>query len=183
MPKEFHTDVDLKGRLYLGGATGTSGQVLTSQGASSPPVWQTPAGDPNPQLTTLGIGVAPISGVELAVNGCTFLLRSTVTAVSNVYTLDITAANEFTTAATIAANTTINLSNLATLPTGYTWRGVLRFTYSSGTVSWFTGNGGYTVKWDGGSAPTLTANDREAIVIEVVGGTTIIEVAALKGRA
>jgi hypothetical protein len=39
------------------------------------------------------------------------------------------------------------------------------------------------VKWDGGSAITPTASDQEAVIIEVVGGSTIIEVAAMRGRA
>jgi hypothetical protein len=60
---------------------------------------------------------------------------------------------------------------------------VLSFSYTSGTISWFTGNAGYTVKWDGGTAMTPTANDVEKVVIEVVGGGTTIEVAPLKGRA
>lgn len=37
--KEFHTDVDLKGRVLLAGSAGTSGKVLTSQGPSAVPVW------------------------------------------------------------------------------------------------------------------------------------------------
>jgi hypothetical protein len=39
------------------------------------------------------------------------------------------------------------------------------------------------VRWDGGSAITPTASEVEKVVIEVVGGSTVIEVAALKGRA
>ena len=116
-------------------------------------------------------------------SGTTYQVRQTVTVSSGVYTLNATAANEFVTAAAIAGATTINLSNLASIPTGYLWRGVLSFTYTSGVVSWFTGNTGYTVKWDGGSAPTLTANEVETVVISVMGGGTTIEVAALKGRS
>ena len=135
------------------------------------------------QLAGLGLGVAPVSGWELVSGGGMCELRSVVTAASGIYTLDVTAANEFVTAAAIAGTTAINLSNLASIPTGYLWRGVLSFTYTSGVVSWFTGNTGYTVKWDGGTAMTLTANETEKVVIEVVGGTTTIEIAPLKGRA
>lgn len=39
MPREFHTDVDLKGVLLLKGSAGTLGYVLKSQGAGQPPVW------------------------------------------------------------------------------------------------------------------------------------------------
>ncbi len=109
--------------------------------------------------------------------------RVTLTAVSSTYTLDVQAGNEFLTAAAINGATTINLDNLASIPTGYVWRGVLTFSYTSGTISWFAGNSGYTVKWDGGSAMTPTASDVEKVVIEVVGGTQTIEIAPLKGRA
>lgn len=112
----------------------------------------------------------------------TYSLRQTVTAVSSTYTLDTAVANEFVTSAAIAGNVTINLANLASIPSGYVWRGVLRFSYTSGTITWFSGNTGYTVKWDGGSAMTPTASDQEGVIIEVVGGGTVIEVAALRGR-
>jgi hypothetical protein len=135
-----------------------------------------------PQFAGLGLGTAAVAGWELTVNGGTCQLRSSVSAVSGVYSLDVQAANEFVTAATINAATTINLSNLNTIPTGYVWRGVLSFAYTSGVVSWFTSNSGYTVKWDGGTAPTLTANETESVVITVVGGGSTIEVAALQGR-
>jgi hypothetical protein len=92
-----------------------------------------------------------------------------VTISGSTYTLDVTAANEFVTAAAIAGATTINLSNLASLPAGYRWRGVFSFAYTSGTVSWFTGNTGYTVEWDGDTAPTLTTGDLETVVIHCHG--------------
>ena len=136
-----------------------------------------------PQFAALGLGVAPASGFELTLGGSTIQLVSTVTASGGVYTLDVTAANEFVTAAAIAGATTINLSSLTSLPAGYRWRGVLSFAYTSGTVSWFAGNTGYTVKWDGDTAPTLTASDVETVVITVVGGGTTIEVTAQQGRA
>jgi hypothetical protein len=136
-----------------------------------------------PQFSRLGLGVAAVTDLELAVGGAVAQLRQTVTAASSVYTLDATAANEFLTAAAIAGAITVNLSNLASIPSGYVWRGVLRFAYTSGTITWFSGNTGYTVKWDGGSAITPTASDQEAVIIEVVGGSTIIEVAAMRGRA
>jgi hypothetical protein len=114
--------------------------------------------------------------------------RVTLTAASNVYTLDVTAANEFLAGASISGSITVNLSNLASIPTGYVWRGVFTFPVAAtaGTITWFSANTGgtpaYTVKWDGGSAMTLTASETEKVVIEVVGGTTTIEVAPLKGR-
>lgn len=37
--REFHCDVDLKGRLLLGGSAGTAGQVPISGGAGAPATW------------------------------------------------------------------------------------------------------------------------------------------------
>ena len=136
-----------------------------------------------PRFGGLGLGTAAVTGFELVTAGSIIQNRSTVTVSSGTYTLDVFAANEFLTGAAIAGATTINLSNIASIPSGYIWRGVLTFAYTSGTISWFTGNSGYTVKWDGGTAMTPTASDVEKVVIEVVGGTTTIEIAPLKGRA
>lgn len=135
-----------------------------------------------PQFAGLGLNVAPVSGIALAVGGATVALRTTVTAVSSVYTLDIRTSNEFVTAAAINGNVAINLDGLGALPSGYLWRGVLKFAYTSGTIAWFSGNTGYTVKWDGGTAMTPTAGEHEKVIIEVVGGDTTIEVAAMLGR-
>jgi hypothetical protein len=205
-----------------------------------------------PQFTGLGLGTAAVSGWELVTNGGMVQNRASLTASSGIYTLDVTAANEFVTGAAIAGATTITLSNLSTIPSEYIWRGVLSFSYTSGTITWFptisiatstassisgttltvggtvtgtfqvgqtlsgtgvtanttitalgTGTGGtgtytvstsqtvsstaingnYTQKWDGGTAITPTASEVEKVVIEVVGGTPFIEIAALKGRA
>jgi hypothetical protein len=135
-----------------------------------------------PQFAGLGLGTAAVSGWRWVTNGGVVQNRSSLTVSSGTYTVDVTAANEFVTGAAIAGATTINLSNLASIPSGYVWRGVLSFSYTSGTISWFTGNSGYTVKWDGGTAMTPTASEVEKVVIEVVGGGTTIEVAPLKGR-
>jgi hypothetical protein len=162
--------ISVSGSLSYDAATGVISYTASGSGSSQ-------------QLAALGLGVAPASGFELTLGGSTCQLVSTVTAASGVYTLDVTAANEFVTAAAIAGATTINLSNLASLPSGYRWRGVLSFAYTSGVVSFFTGNTGYTVKWDGGTAPTLTASDLETVVITVTGGVSVIEVTAQQGRA
>ena len=160
-----------------------------SGGAAAPTFRALTAGDVNlgtsstPQFAGLGLGTAAVSGWELVTNGGVVQNRASLTASSGTYTVDVTAANEFITGAAIAGATTINLSNLASIPSGYVWRGVLSFQYTSGTVTWFTGNTGYTVKWDGGTAPTLTASDLETVVITVVGGGTTIEVTAQQGRA
>jgi hypothetical protein len=110
-----------------------------------------------------------------------YATRQSITINGSTYTLDVTSGNEFVTAASIAGTVTVNLSGLSSIPTNSLWRGVLRFAYTSGTISWFTGNSGYAVKWDGGSAVTPTAGETECVVIEAYG--TTIEIAALRGRA
>ena len=136
-----------------------------------------------PRFARLGLGVEAPANLVLAVGGAVVQLRQSVVISGSTYTLDVTTSNEFVTSAAIAGAVTINLSNLASIPNGYIWRGVLRFAYTSGTITWFSGNTGYAVKWDGGSAVALTASDQEAVIVEVVGGSTIIEVASMRGRA
>lgn len=146
----------------------------------------TPGSGTSQQLASLGLGVAAATGFELTLGGSTIQLVSTVTVSSGVYTLDITAANEFVTAAAIAGATTINLSNLTSLPTGYRWRGVFSFAYTSGALTWFssfTATAGNLVKWDTGTAIVPTAGQTETVVITYTGGATVIEVTAQQGRA
>ena len=153
-----------------GPVAGTTGQAVWNNGGSA-------AG-------AAGLTFDSSGNINRAVfSGTTYQTRQTVTVSSGTYTLDVTAANEFVTAAAIAGATTINLGNLASIPNGAVWRGVLSFSYTSGTINWFNGNSGYSVRWDGGAAIVPTASEVEKVVIEVVGGSTVIEVAALKGRA
>ena len=158
-------DVDVNGTIQLGPYGGNIGLGTT-----------------NPTAKLDVRGNVNIVGVSTFTGGI-FQLVNTVTISGGIYTLDITASNEFVTAAAINGATTINLSNLANLPTGYRWRGVFSFSYTSGVISWFSGNAGYTVKWDGGFAPTPTAGETETVVIAVTGGGTTIEVTAQQGRA
>ena len=125
----------------------------------------------NTTTARANIGAAPL-----------YPTRQTITAAAGVYTIDVTSGQEFITAAAINGATTFNLSNLANLPANGVWRAVLRFAFTSGAISWFTGNTGYSVKWDGGAAISPTAGEQELIIIEVVGGQTVIEVAAGRGR-
>lgn len=139
-----------------------------------------------PQFAGIGLGVAAQAGFDMTLGGSGILLRQSVTASSGTYTLDITAANEFVTSDIINGATTINLSNLESLPLSYIWEGVLTFSYTSGTITWFSGNSGYTVKWDGGSAITPTSGEVETVVMRVLRtgvGTGSIEVYASKGRS
>lgn len=57
MPREFHADVDLKGRLLLGGSDGSYGQVIMSGGPGVPASFQVPLfrwGDVPVGKTTIG---------------------------------------------------------------------------------------------------------------------------------
>jgi hypothetical protein len=190
------TPVTTSGTLSATLATQAAGVVLAGpvSGAAAAPTFRAlTAGDVNlgtastPQFAALGLGVAPASGFELTLGGSTIQLVSTVTISGSTYTLDVTAANEFVTAAAIAGATTINLSNLASLPAGYRWRGVFSFAYTSGVPSWFpsfTATDGNTVEWDGtGTAMEPTAGQTETVVITYTGGSTVIEVTAQQGRA
>jgi len=135
------------------------------------------------QLASLGVGVAPVTGWEIVANGGTCQFRPTVTAVSGVYTLDVQTGNGFVTAAAINGATTINLSNLNTIPVGYEWEATFRFAYTSGVITWFSGNTGYTVKWDDNTALVPTAGQVETVVISVIGGGNTIEIIPAKGRS
>ena len=172
-------DAQAAGFIFAGPSTGANATPTFRAGVASDVGLGTSA---TPQFAGLGLGTAAVSGWELTANGGMCQVRSTVTVASGTYTLDVQTANEFVTAAAINGATTVNLSNLNTIPSGYVWRGVLSFSYTSGTVTWFSGNTGYTVKWDGNNAITLTAGEVETVVITVVGGGSTIEVASLKGR-
>lgn len=143
-----------------------------------------PGGASTPDFSNVSITGGSISGVTF---GAQYSTRLTVAGVvsgsTTTYTLNVTAGNEFVTAANIVGTTGINLSNLASIPTGAVWRGVLSFTYGSGAtgvISWFSGQG--TIRWDGGVAIVPTSGQTETVVITVVGGSSIIKVTALQGE-
>jgi hypothetical protein len=77
--------------------------------------------------------------------------------------LDCSNANEFT--KTIAANSTFTVSNV---PTGVAYHLRLILTYTSGTITWWSG-----VKWVGGTAPTFTGGKVYELIFSTNnGGTT-----------
>jgi hypothetical protein len=131
----------------------------------------------------LGVGVTPSPGVPFQILGGVVQQRLSLTAAAGVYTINVLAGNRFVTGAAIAGATTINLGNLESIPNGYEWEGKLVYAYTSGVITWFSGNTGFTVKWDGDAAKVPTPNSTETVIITVVGGTSIIEIAALRGRA
>lgn len=139
--------------------------------------------DSNGRLSSSLLPVSPELSGTVKLSGSSFSLVQFVGAVSNTYTLDILAANEFVANSVINANTTVNLSNLDSLPTNYRWEGIFRFQYTSGTFSWFTDNSSYVKKWDGGSEIQPTSGETETIIIRVVGGQNFIELYSARGRS
>lgn len=71
---------------------------------------------------------------------------------------------------TVAGNTTFTVSNV---PSGVEFTMYVRLTYTSGTITWFSG-----VNWTGGSAPTLTGGKVYEIIFTTVNGGTAWQAAA-----
>lgn len=105
--------------------------------------------------------------------GSAYSLHQSIAAVSGTYTLDATAANEFTASAAVAGNITITASNLSNIPSGYVWRSVFRFAYTSGAIT-FAAPAGFTAKAPV-STPTLTAGRTYDVIARVLGGGTVID--------
>jgi hypothetical protein len=118
---------------------------------------------------------------RLILSGSALQQVLTIAPSAGVYTIDVLAGNEFEASAAINGATTVNLSNLASLPSGYRWTGVLDFAYTSGTISWFTGNAGFTARWDRNTTLVPTAGETESVIIRVIGGRSVIRIAALGG--
>jgi hypothetical protein len=121
-----------------------------------------------------------VSG-RLILSGSALQQVLTISPSAGVYTIDVLAGNEFETSAAINGATTVNLANLGSLPNGYRWTGVLDFAYTSGTISWFTGNAGFTARWDRNTTLVPTAGETESVIIRVIGGRSVIRIAALGG--
>ena len=136
------------------------------------------------QFDSIGIGVAPATGFGMTLGlGAIQRVRTitgTVFSGITTYTIDVLQGNEFVANSPIATATAINLSNANAIPVGYVWRGVFSCTYTSGVISWFTG---FTIKWDGNAPPFLTTGEVETFVITVVGGSSVVEIASLRGRS
>jgi hypothetical protein len=84
-----------------------------------------------------------------------------VTAVAAL-ALDCSNRNEFT--KTIAANSTFTVTNV---PTGVAYHLRLILTYTSGTITWWSG-----VKWVGGTAPTFTGGKVYELIFSTNDGGT-----------
>ena len=139
-----------------------------------------------PQFAGIGVGVAPASGWGLTIGQSVCQRLQTISAVSNIYTIDVLTGNEFEFADQVATGVTVNLSSLDSIPSGYVWRGVFSFKFASGSVSFFPANISaltpYQLKWDGGVAPVLTTNEVETFIVSVNRDKGLIEIAAMRGR-
>ena len=172
------------GTAYAFTSAGTTGQVLTSNGASAP-TWSSAA---TGTVTSVG-GTGTVNGITLtgtvtssgsltlggtldlssppAIGGTTpaagtftvakateYIENSTAISASNI---DLSAGNYFT--KTISGTTTFTISNAASSGTVNSF--ILQLTNGgSATVNWFSG-----VKWAGGTAPTLTASGVDVLRI------------------
>ena len=180
------------GTAYAFTSAGTTGQVLTSNGASAP-TWSSAA---TGTVTSVG-GTGTVNGITLtgtvtssgsltlggtldlssppAIGGTTpaagtftvakateYIEKSTAISASNI---DLSAGNYFT--KTISGTTTFTISNPAA--SGLVNSFILQLTNGgSATVNWFSG-----VKWAGGTAPTLTASGYDELgFFSIDGGTT-----------
>jgi hypothetical protein len=89
--------------------------------------------------------------------------RPNSTNISTGTNFNLALANDFIRDA-ISGNTTFTISNPFTGLNIFT----VRFTYTSGIITWFTG-----IAWDGGSTPSLTASkDYEFVFKSRDGGST-----------
>lgn len=150
----------------------------------------TTIGDPFAITTLNFVGFGSIglmgSGIGVTINNIRSIKqkRENITAVSNVYTVNIRNANVFKLVGPISTNISVNLTGLDWLATDEEWEGKITFEYTSGNISWFPSNVGvgYTVKWNGNAVITPTVNETETLFVIAVGGTSVIDVAYLQGR-
>ena len=175
-------------------AAGTSGQVLTSQGASNA-IWSS-VGVAVGSVTGLGTNVATFLATPSSANLAAALTDETGTGLAvfatspTLTTATITSLVETKTAPTIssgtltlncslgnvfavslnAAITTLTISNIPT--TGNAFGITLAFTMdgTARAVTW-----GAAIKWSGGTAPTLTSTNAKVDIFVLTtwdGGTT-----------
>jgi hypothetical protein len=152
--------------------SGTTNQLLQVSGGGAYISGSVGIGTTNPTYPLHVQGNAIFNGSSYF--NSSYSLRQTSTASNNVYTLDVTTSNEFVTSAAIAGVTTVNLSNIPSIPSGYVWRGTIRFPFTSGSVSWFSGTTGYVAKQAGPTITLTTGKTYDTAINIVGGGSTII---------
>lgn len=144
-------------------ADGTSGQVVTTDGAGNLTFTTAASGDVTlngTQTLTNKTLTAPVLTGNIDATGS---IRSGITAVA-ASAIDCTSGNFFTKTATGALSWTISNA-----PASRAYSFLLELTNGgTGTQTWFTGT-----KWPGGTAPTLTASGVDLLgFITDDGGTT-----------
>jgi hypothetical protein len=126
------------------------------------------------QLAGLGAGVPPKPGYSIAMGSGVLPRAQVVTAVGSTYTCDIRAANRFMLGAAIAGNTTIAFFNVADLAVAGGFAEYVEvevdFFYTSGIIT--ISAAGFTTKWDGNTAATLTASEFETLVVRITPAVT-----------
>jgi len=180
------------GTAYAFTSAGTTGQVLTSNGAGAP-TWSAAATGTvtsvsgtgtvsgiflSGTVTTSGSltlggtldlssppaigGTTPAAGTFTTAKATEYIEKSVAVSASNI---DLSTGNYFT--KTISGTTTFTISNAAA--SGLVNSFILQLTNGgSATVNWFSG-----VKWAGGTAPTLTSSGVDVLGFYTLdGGTT-----------
>jgi hypothetical protein len=168
--------------ITTSGVGGTAGVTIQDN--------STPVGDTLAIKTLNFVGFGSIvlanGGIGVTINNLRSIKqkRENITAISNVYTINIRDANTFKLVGPISTNVSVNLTGLDWLATDEEWEGKITFQYSAGTISWFPANVGlgYTVKWNGNYQINPTVNETETLFVIAVGGTTALDVAYLQGR-
>jgi hypothetical protein len=143
------------------------------------------------QLAGLGAGVSPKPGYSVALGSGVLPRAQVIAVVGSTYTCDIRAASRFLLSAAIAGNTTIAFSNVADLAVTSTTAEYVEvevdFFYTSGIIT--ISAAGFTTKWDGNTAATLTASEFETLVVRITPAVTgtpfstaTVYVAPMRGR-
>jgi hypothetical protein len=127
------------------------------------------------RFSRLGVGGVPSrTGYSIALGSGVLPRAQVVTAVGSTYTCDIRAANRFMLGAAIAGNTTIAFSNVADLAVASGFAEYVEvevdFFYTSGIIT--ISAAGFTTKWDGNTAATLTVSEFETLVVRITPAVT-----------
>lgn len=115
--KTFSDGINIKNSLEIEGSSGTSGQVLTSQGVNKTPIWATPNAD-------TGATSVEVTGAGNAVTTASYN--------ASTRKLTLTKGTTFQEKLTAGSNITINGNTISAKDTTYT------FTASNPTLAWNT---------------------------------------------
>ncbi len=161
MPREFHTDIDLKGGLLLNGSQGTLGQIPVSQGPNQRPVWGGPGGGlvgvtatqtlTNKTLTSPVFGGSITEGVFTITDAIGFEINPA----NGTIQLVVLGANRTPKGTNFLAGQSVTLMVDDGTARTLTWT----------DATW----GGTGVRWVGGTAPTLATTGYSVMQLWKVG--------------